>query len=390
MHQSDRELVSRVEKKIGVTFEDKRVLLVALTTKEFVWENPEASELGDNREFEWIGDGLLEGIVRGYLVSHRAPGETLVELTRYCRELVSNRCLADIGISLGLHLDIRGTVYQKKSLRIGRSYMKVACAMEAIIQAINLDVGYGEARSFVHRLVCSRLPEVRQRHLNTPFVRFRLLVTRLGKKPGMRTVKQNGKIPTGRVRSVALIDGQDFASGMGSTKPASMEEAARRALIKLARMHPQLFTRVEPTAPRSEPSRTLSSTNKRTSPATTSRAPSNVEPEPPPASTPQVELEVQKYAEGTPNSAVEKLQRRLLEQLGVLPTYEVEQRSGSQTWFVGQVFVGEQRIGIGVGSSAEKSKEQSAIRALEGLSFIRLRRPRRKPSPRNRRRRKSR
>ena len=68
--QSDR--ILEFEKKIGVDFKNKDVLLQALTHRSYINENPKW-ELDHNERLEFLGDAVLELVITDYLYK-KYPG----------------------------------------------------------------------------------------------------------------------------------------------------------------------------------------------------------------------------------------------------------------------------------------------------------------------------
>ena len=58
--------ISNLEKKLGVKFNDKNILLKAITHRSYINENPDF-HLNHNERLEFLGDAVLELAVTEYL-----------------------------------------------------------------------------------------------------------------------------------------------------------------------------------------------------------------------------------------------------------------------------------------------------------------------------------
>jgi ribonuclease III len=139
--------LSALEAILGYTFEDRSLLLRALTHRSYSSELPRERSEPDNEQFEFFGDAVLGFVVSEALVS-RYPGAPEGWLSRAKSHLVSARWLhvsAD-RIGLGPFLQL-GRGEEHSGGRAKASLL--ADALEAIIAAIYLDGGMEPARCFV-------------------------------------------------------------------------------------------------------------------------------------------------------------------------------------------------------------------------------------------------
>lgn len=125
--------VAEVEKSIGYTFSDKKLLVRALTLASAGADN--------NQSMEFFGDAILE-----FLVSEKIYSEKYSEgeLTEKRKALVSDRALAPVSKRLGLDRH-----FIKSSNDTGNK-KAVPSAYEAVVAAVYLDGGMEAARKFVN------------------------------------------------------------------------------------------------------------------------------------------------------------------------------------------------------------------------------------------------
>lgn len=131
------------EERIGYTFQNRALIAEALTHSSFGYENQSAY----NERLEFLGDAIL-----GYVVSRELftqfPDKNEGILSKLKSVLVSSKTLArksrDIGLAEMLRLgkgETKAGGHKKTSIR--------ADALEALIGAISLDGGLGEAEKFI-------------------------------------------------------------------------------------------------------------------------------------------------------------------------------------------------------------------------------------------------
>ena len=127
-----------IEKKIGYTFKDKKLLTTALTHGSYAHLHG-----GDSYErMEYLGDALLDFIVAEALY-RRFPEADEGELTKRRIALVSEQPLAAASRRLGLEGEIRVLAHH-----MGRDSV-LSDVFESLTAAVYLDGGQEPARKFV-------------------------------------------------------------------------------------------------------------------------------------------------------------------------------------------------------------------------------------------------
>jgi ribonuclease III len=124
-------MVGKLETRLGYTFEDQRLLKLALT---------HCSAGKDNNErLEFLGDAVL-GLVVSNILYRRFPAASEGELSRLRASLVQQSTLADIArkLQLGEHL-----ILGSGELKTGGANREstLADALEAVLSALFLDAG---------------------------------------------------------------------------------------------------------------------------------------------------------------------------------------------------------------------------------------------------------
>ncbi len=138
--------MDQLEKRLGYTFRDKRLLETALTHSSYANES-RGQKLSSNERLEFLGDSVLGMLTAEYLYRTR---KDLPEgdLTRLRASLVCEQSLVEVARMLGLgewlklgHGEEAGGGRKRPSI--------LADAVEAVLAAIYLDGGQEEARRVV-------------------------------------------------------------------------------------------------------------------------------------------------------------------------------------------------------------------------------------------------
>jgi ribonuclease III len=200
---------------------------------------------GDNERLEFLGDAVLNLVVAEALFAAH-PEWHEGELTRVRAQLVSRQYMAGVatGINIGKHLRLsRGE--ERSGLRNKSTVL--SNTMEAVMGALFLDGGLEPVRAFVRARVMGEAAEQLAEELRSgaalgnykSALQERLQAVRAG-TPVYRVKSESG--PDHRKRFLVEVriqtetgePGQPLARGLGSTKKHAEQDAARRALERLA------------------------------------------------------------------------------------------------------------------------------------------------------------
>ncbi len=131
--------LSRLERKLGYSFKDQDLMILALTHRSFAGRN--------NERLEFLGDAILN-VVAGEALFERFPQAREGQLSRLRARLVKGETLAVLarGFELGEYLrlgsgELKSGGFRRESI--------LADALEALIGAIYLDAGMDAARERV-------------------------------------------------------------------------------------------------------------------------------------------------------------------------------------------------------------------------------------------------
>ena len=216
---------SELEKRIGHVFSDKSLLETALTHASYSNERG-----GSNYErLEFLGDSLLGFISAECMFGHR-PEIPEGRMTRLRSEKVCSRGLGEVGRQLGLGSFMKLSHGEAKSGGADRRSI-LEDMVEALIAAIYLDAGIGEAKAFVYRFI---LNDIDFSEVNTAADSKSLLQETLQKDGAAdiryELISQSGPDHDRSFVCAVLHEGEEIGRGSGKTKKEAEQNAAGKAL----------------------------------------------------------------------------------------------------------------------------------------------------------------
>ena len=220
-----------LEKHLPFEFNDRRLLLEALTHRSFKFENNES--MPDNQRLEFLGDAILELILSEYLFV-RYPDAKEGDLTKMRAALANEDALSKCAEKINLG----------KVLLLGKSEIKnqgakrpsnISDAYEALIAAIYIDQGFQCIKDFHTKLLESIWPAPDQLilHLNPKGYLQEITQKNNGPVPAYETVSKEGPEHQPVYLVNCKLQDKLLASGRGSTLKKAQEDAAKNALAQL-------------------------------------------------------------------------------------------------------------------------------------------------------------
>lgn len=153
-----RSLISDFQSSLGYRFNNLPLLETALIHRSLLNETRKHPELSHNERLEFLGDAVL-GLAVADILYERLEGRPEGELARIKSAVVSEATLCEVANSLGIAEVLK--LGRGEELSGGRQKPAIlADALEAVIGAIFLDSGYGEARACVKRILDSSLARI--------------------------------------------------------------------------------------------------------------------------------------------------------------------------------------------------------------------------------------
>ncbi len=219
---------SQLERKLNFQFKNKDLLTEAFIHRSYINENPKVN-LSHNERLEFLGDAVLELVVTEYLYNNYKNPEG--ELTSWRAALVNAQTLSQMAKDLGLNDYLLLSQGEARDVGKARQYI-LANAFEALVGAIYLDLGYGEAKDFIKSHLLKKLPEIIEKKLyNDPKSRFQEEAQeKVRITPIYKVLKEWGP-DHARHFIIGVYLGQELvAEGEGSSKQLAEEDAAAKAL----------------------------------------------------------------------------------------------------------------------------------------------------------------
>ena len=218
------------EEKLGVKFSHIETLHVALTHKSYA--NEFEPRIKYNERLEFLGDAVLGLATATYLFkhfTHLKEGELTKTRSGIVRQSTLTRVAKEINLGDLLLLG-------PSELMLGRDRdSNLEDALEAVIGAIYFDKGWEAARDYVFRQFTPEFERVKVTGIPKDY-KSKLQEIIQGNPPlklSYAELGADGPDHDRTFKAAALIDGKIYGRGVGRSKKAAEQEAARVALKKL-------------------------------------------------------------------------------------------------------------------------------------------------------------
>jgi ribonuclease-3 len=224
----------KLQKRLGVKFQDESFLKQALVHRSYLNEHPDFT-IGHNERLEFLGDAVLEIVVTEFLyLNFTTTPEG--DLTNWRASLVNARMLYEIASEL----DIESCLYLSKGEardknKKSRQFI-LANAVEAIIGAMYLDQGIDVAKQFILTNVVSKLDDILKNHSYLdPKSHFQEKAQEMkGVTPHYQILDEQGP-DHAKIFTVGLYLNSDLiTTGTGSSKQEAQVDAAAKGIKKMA------------------------------------------------------------------------------------------------------------------------------------------------------------
>ncbi|HBR80228.1 MAG: Ribonuclease 3 [Candidatus Uhrbacteria bacterium GW2011_GWE2_45_35] len=222
--------LKKLEQTLGVSFHDKDTLRQALVHRSYLNEHPDF-RLGHNERLEFLGDAVLELVVTEYLYQTYENPEG--ELTNWRAALVNADMMAEICDSLTVEDYLYLSKGEAKDSGSKARHYILANAIEAVIGAIYLDLGWDEAKDFIHRTVLVKLPGILKDQLHIdPKSRFQEAAQeKAGVTPSYKVLSEEGPDHNKTFEIGVYIGKELIAKGTGTSKHEAQVAAAAAAIV---------------------------------------------------------------------------------------------------------------------------------------------------------------
>jgi ribonuclease-3 len=240
--------LKQLEAALGHQFSEPGLLVLALTHRSLanqVAQETGKDEAAHNERLEFLGDSVLNlAVAEALFEAH--PEWQEGELTRVRSRLVSRAHMAKVAESIGLGRHLLLSPGEDRS-GLRRRGTVISNTMEAVMGALYLDGGLEPAKVFVRSRVMGEAAAQLAEELRLgaalgnykSALQERLQAEQAG-TPVYRVKSETGPdhrkrfLVEVRLQAEAGEPGKPLARGMGSTKKHAEQDAARRALERLA------------------------------------------------------------------------------------------------------------------------------------------------------------
>lgn len=230
LSEKRRAELEKFAKKIGVKIPRIETLHVALTHKSYA--NEFEPRIRYNERLEFLGDAVLGLAAATYLFkhfSHLKEGELTKTRSGIVRQSTLTRIAKEIGLGNLLLLG-------PSEIALGRERdSNLEDALEAVIGAIYLECGWEVARDYIFRQFMEEFERVKVTGIPKDYKsKLQEIIQRQPpRKISYAELSANGPDHMRTFEAAVLIDGKTFGRGVGRSKKAAEQEAARVALQKM-------------------------------------------------------------------------------------------------------------------------------------------------------------
>jgi len=226
------EFVSQIEKRIGIEFKNKNLLLQAFCHRSYLNEHPEW-KLGHNERLEFLGDAVIEILVTEYLF-FKFPKAEEGFLTNLRAALVNFQNLSSIAKKLNFEKYLLLSKGEKKDQSQKAKDSILADAFEALVGAIYLDQGKEKAQEFLEQFLFPTLDEIlKNKSFKDPKSLFQEKAQAIFNiTPTYQILKEWGPDHNKMFEAGVFLKEKLIAKGIGSSKQEAETEAAKKALEK--------------------------------------------------------------------------------------------------------------------------------------------------------------
>jgi ribonuclease-3 len=227
----DKQFRQAITTVTGLTPTNAQLYRLAFTHSSAVRQQPEGGRHQSNERLEFLGDAVLGTVVAEYLFK-KFPYEQEGFLTEVRSRIVNRESLNAIALKLGLD---KLVLLDAGQGRAARSRSVNGNALEALVGAVYLDLGYKAARKFILNRLVKGFVDVKS--LTTTTANFKSKLVEWAQREG-KTVRYDisGEARPGGVMeftATVVLDNEVVATGMGLSKKQAEQLAAERALTAL-------------------------------------------------------------------------------------------------------------------------------------------------------------
>lgn len=220
--------LDRLQDAIGYRFKDVSLLKHALTHPSYSNESGEPKE-ASNQRLEFLGDAVLE-LISSVFLFHRRPILQEGVMTKVRAAMVCEPTLAEAArkVNLGDYI-ILGKGEAREGIQ--RRDSVISDAFESVIGAMYLDGGYAPAEQFVRRFVLCDIENAGlYRDAKTVLQEY---ISQHKMELEYQVIEESGPCHDRYFRVQALVNGEPYGIGEGSSKKKGEQGAAYQTLKRI-------------------------------------------------------------------------------------------------------------------------------------------------------------
>ena len=219
--------MKNLQKTLGYTFKNPKLLEAALTHSSYANENKKSGAVSNER-LEFLGDSVL-GMAVSTLIYMTDPNMPEGQMTRLRAELVCEKSLAALAASFGLG----------ECLFLGRGEEKgggrerpsiLADAVEAILAAIYLDGGFEPVKKFIMEHLAPQAERMQFENFDYKTTLQEVVQEKSGQELSYHTTSESGPDHMKSFTVEVRLNGVVLGQGAGSSKKMAEQAAAKSAL----------------------------------------------------------------------------------------------------------------------------------------------------------------
>ena len=221
--------IAEFEKEVGYCFQDKQLLVTALTHSSFSnekrWEKYQCNE-----RLEFLGDAVLE-LVSSEFIFRGNPKMPEGEMTRTRASYVCEPTLALCAreIHLGEYLQLG----KGEEMTGGRERDSVLSdALEATIGAVYMDGGFEPAKAYIENHILKDI-ENKKLFYDSKTTLQEIVQSKEGAKLEYTLLKEEGPDHHKKYTCAVVVNGEQLSTGVGQTKKKAEQAAAYEAILLL-------------------------------------------------------------------------------------------------------------------------------------------------------------
>jgi len=222
----DKELTRRLTPILGFIPSNIQIFKLAFSHKSTPTDK--AYAITNNERLEYLGDAVLGTIVAEYLFK-KYPNANEGFLTKMRSKIVKRKSLNKIGEKMGLDL----LLAEYNSTRLSRSMM--GNAVEALVGAVYLELGYSKTRRYVVRKILRNYVDVHELESYDDNYKSQLLeyCQKHGQTVSYKLVARYKFEKRDRFKVAVLVDGKKLAVADDFNKKSAEQTASEKAMQNL-------------------------------------------------------------------------------------------------------------------------------------------------------------